>query len=48
MMSLMAGLLASKEDLDNLRKAFEAIDIDSDGTLTKEEIMKSAEQFGSC
>lgn len=46
MMSLMAGLMAGKDDLEPLRKVFEAIDKDHDGTLTKEEIAEMANTYG--
>ena len=45
MMSLMAGLMAGYEDLEPLRQVFEAIDIDHDGTLTKEEIAEMANKY---
>ena len=38
MMSLMAGLLAKKEDLEALRAAFKAMDTDNDGFLSPKEI----------
>lgn len=46
MMSLMAGLLAKKEDLEALRAAFKAMDVDNDGFLSPKEI-EAAEKNAS-
>ena len=45
-MSLMAGLLAKKEDLEALRAAFKAMDVDNDGFLSPKEI-EAAEKNAS-
>ena len=43
--SLLTGLRSDKEDLKRLQRAFEAMDINKDGTLTKDEFMSAANQF---
>jgi len=45
-MSLMAGLLAKKEDLGALRDAFKTMDADNDGFLSPAEI-EAAEKASS-
>jgi len=42
----MAGLLAKKEDLEALRAAFKAMDVDNDGFLSPKEI-EAAEKNAS-
>jgi len=41
----MMGLLADKEELRNLRKVFKALDVDGDGTISKEEMENAAKEF---
>lgn len=46
-LSLLTGLRSDKDDLKRMQKAFEALDVNNDGTLTKEEFSGYANRVNS-